>query len=117
MTVDLDALPITADPSELLAAADLEPAVVLARWLSQLPAWRSHAACVDTGPELFFPSRGQSIEPAVRICRSCPVRAECLADAMADPEWRDLGVRGGLSVRRRQMIRDAHRTSTGGEHP
>lgn len=48
--------------------------------------WMSSAACL-TGPhdpEVWFPVSGDPKHSiaAVRICKSCPVRPECLAYAM-----------------------------------
>lgn len=37
------------------------------------------ALCAQTDPELFFPEPRGSAEPALRICRRCPVREVCLA--------------------------------------
>lgn len=66
------------------------------RWLPG--PWVKDALCAQTDPEVFFPDRGQSTAPAIRICRHCPVRAECLAFAM---EHREQGVWGGLSQAQR----------------
>lgn len=71
--------------------------------------WRHRAACRDEDPELFFPI-GES-GPALRqagaalaVCARCPVRSECLTDAI---EKGDLyGVRGGLTERE---LRAEHR--------
>lgn len=61
------------------------------------PPWQEQGLCTQTDPELFFPVKGGTTIPAKRICRRCPVRAECLQDAL---EYLDpFGVRGGLSPR------------------
>jgi WhiB family transcriptional regulator, redox-sensing transcriptional regulator len=70
------------------------------------PHWRDQALCAETDPEVFFPEPGESADKARSICAQCPVRADCLTDALAR---RDVafGVRGGLSpVERRALIRD-----------
>ena len=65
--------------------------------------WVLSAACADVDdPEVFFPGRGVSTMAAKQVCVSCPVRAECLEDALERREYR--GVRGGLSARERQTL-------------
>jgi len=40
---------------------------------------------------------------AVAICKTCPVRFECLSDAISnDEQW---GVRGGMTVSQRQQLK------------
>jgi WhiB family redox-sensing transcriptional regulator len=58
--------------------------------------------CAQTDPELFFPEKGGSIVAAKRICRKCPVQAECLAFGLANRE--PFGVFGGLSTRERDRL-------------
>lgn len=49
--------------------------------------------CQITGPELFFADSPAETEQAKALCRDCPVRRECLADALERREpW---GVWGG----------------------
>lgn len=65
--------------------------------------WRHGAACVRADPELFFPLSGESQSSAMAYCEGCPVRSECLADALAGGHG---GIRGGLSEdARRQLLR------------
>jgi len=68
--------------------------------------WRYRAACCGTDLEVFFPGRGQSAEPARRICAGCPVRQPCLDYAIrhgiADGIW------GGLAERDRRALRSRH---------
>lgn len=71
-------------------------------------AWVEDAACARIDPELWFPITGslEDAEPAVRICRSCPVQEPCLADAMAWPASRDKdGIFGGLTADERAALR------------
>ena len=68
------------------------------------PAWHADAACNGVDPDLFFPARGVDVTSAVRVCNECPVRAECLAYALAAGEKH--GVWGGLSERQRRRIRN-----------
>lgn len=71
--------------------------------------WRVRAACRDTDPELFFPygTAGPALlqqAEAKRVCHQCPVRGECLTDALNQGE--EFGVRGGASeLQRRDMLR------------
>lgn len=44
--------------------------------------WTAHAACRGR-TELFFSGSHFRQRLAVEVCRSCPVRAQCLADAQA----------------------------------
>ncbi len=68
-----------------------------------IPRWHADAACLDTHPDLFFPLRGQPTAPAVAICSTCPVRADCLAFAI--DEGINHGIWGGLSARQRRALR------------
>lgn len=61
--------------------------------------WQDAAVCASVDPDLFFPETGGSTVTAKRLCRSCPVRAECLEYALANDE-RD-GIWGGYSERER----------------
>jgi WhiB family redox-sensing transcriptional regulator len=66
--------------------------------------WRKRAACLGMETNLFYthPTKAQ------RICRGCPVRTECLEDALAVEVHLDkrslTGVRGGKSPWQRQLI-------------
>ena len=68
--------------------------------------WREQAACKDDPiPDLWFvpPGDRHGIAAAKAICRRCPVAAECLAEAMADPSI--VGVWGGTTENQRAKIR------------
>ena len=64
--------------------------------------WAEDALCAQTDPELFFPDKGGTCAPARRVCARCPVRAECLQDALDTGER--FGIRGGLSERQRRKL-------------
>jgi WhiB family redox-sensing transcriptional regulator len=67
--------------------------------------WTKRARCTETDPEVFFPVKGESAQPAKAICARCEVRAHCLAHAIrADEEH---GVWGGLSRAERVQLRGA----------
>ena len=50
-------------------------------------SWREHAACLGHDVAMFFPERNAPTEPALAICATCPVRAECLDAADDDGIW------------------------------
>jgi WhiB family redox-sensing transcriptional regulator len=71
-------------------------------------AWRDHALCRDTDPDLFFPvgTTGVAlvqIEHAKAVCRQCKVTEACLDFALATNQ--DSGIWGGLSEEERRVIR------------
>jgi WhiB family redox-sensing transcriptional regulator len=78
-------------------------------------SWQERGRCRDLDPELFYPpldaetrqQRDAREEAAKAICASCPVRAECLAWALAADER--LGVWGGKNERERQLLPAAAR--------
>lgn len=65
--------------------------------------WREQALCAQADPEAWFVDKGGSTKPAKRVCARCPVRPECLTDALANDER--FGVRGGLSERERRRLK------------
>lgn len=69
--------------------------------------WRDDAACKDADTEMFFPDTyiAAELRPALALCRSCPVRRECLADALKSPIVDDHGIRGGLAESARAKLR------------
>lgn len=83
------------------------------------PAWRSHAACTEIGPEPFYPDphRPAEVEAAKRVCRGCPVRVQCLTDVLGWETGRRYGVVGGLSAaeRGRLAVRLRDADEAGGE--
>ena len=72
-------------------------------------AFMAFGACRGSDPDVFFPDRGESLEPAKRICAECVVRDECLEHALASGER--FGVWGGTSERERRRIRRDRRTA------
>ncbi|MEU5716301.1 WhiB family transcriptional regulator [Streptomyces sp. NPDC020403] len=70
--------------------------------------WRTHAACRDEDPDLFFPigSTGPALvqtEEAKAVCRQCPVREKCLDWALENGQ--DSGVWGGLDENERRALK------------
>ena len=70
--------------------------------------WRERAACRDVDPETFFPTaesgpeRDRQVATAKAVCARCPVRAECLGEALARIPY---GVAGGLTEHERRTLR------------
>lgn len=64
--------------------------------------WVADALCADDPPDSLF-VRGAAQRQARQRCLACPVRLECLADAL---QWEcDFGVWGGLTERERRALR------------
>jgi WhiB family transcriptional regulator, redox-sensing transcriptional regulator len=68
--------------------------------------WRYRAACRGADLEVFFPGRGESAEPARRICVRCPVREPCLEFAHGHGIVH--GIWGGLAERDRRALRSRY---------
>jgi len=81
---------------DMLDMADLIPA---------RPAWMALAACRGMPVETFVVKLGSTCEAARAVCADCPVTAECLSYALADPELE--GVWGGTSSSKRVVMRRA----------
>jgi WhiB family redox-sensing transcriptional regulator len=63
--------------------------------------WAPRAACKGTTPDQLF-VRGAEQNKAKQLCSSCPVRTECLAEALDNQiEW---GVWGGMTERERRAL-------------
>ena len=68
--------------------------------------WRDRGACLVVPTEVFFPGRGQSVEPAKAVCRACPVLAQCREYALGISDLK--GIWGGLAEDERQRLRRQH---------
>ena len=63
--------------------------------------WASQAACQASSPDKLF-VRGAEQNKAKQVCGACPVRTECLAEALDNQiEW---GVWGGMTERERRAL-------------
>ena len=63
--------------------------------------WASEAQCRGSRPDELF-VRGAAQNKAKQLCAGCPVRTECLAEALDNEiEW---GVWGGMTERERRAI-------------
>lgn len=72
--------------------------------------WWLHAECRGMDPAIFFPERGQDSRPAKACCAACPVRTQCLEDALEHDDHH--GIWGGTSERERRRIRYDRRRAT-----
>lgn len=64
--------------------------------------WQDRSLCREVDGEIFYPEKGESTQPAKRVCMGCEVRTECLSYALANREA--FGVWGGLSERERRRL-------------
>ena len=58
--------------------------------------WRDLAACAGRTDLEWFPHRHVRSPKALEVCSDCPVREDCLADALEDGVDQH-GIRGGLT--------------------
>lgn len=67
--------------------------------------WASQGACRQAQPDQLF-VRGAEQNKAKLVCTGCPVRTECLAEALDNQiEW---GVWGGMTERERRALVRKH---------
>lgn len=73
------------------------------------PDWRDRANCAGVSVTVFFhpegerdPERSRREARAKAFCRGCPVRVECLQEALADTN--SYGTWGGMSERERRQV-------------
>ena len=66
-------------------------------------AWTNQAACRGTDTEIFYPVTSDEEAEALSICATCPVRAQCLDDALRNRET--YGIWGGTTPEQRRRIR------------
>jgi hypothetical protein len=71
--------------------------------------WRLVAVCATVDPELFFPTAetgpvyDAQVIAAKRVCAGCPVRPECLTEALVRIPY---GIAGGLTEDERRTLAD-----------
>ncbi|MGI9092505.1 MAG: WhiB family transcriptional regulator [Mycobacteriales bacterium] len=63
--------------------------------------WASQALCRGANPDALF-VQGAEQNRAKRICAGCPVRTECLGDALDNRV--EFGIWGGLTERERRAL-------------
>lgn len=65
--------------------------------------WRDQAACRGTNTEDWFCEKLEA--RCLRVCASCPVRQQCLDDAMRTEHGQEAwGVRGGRTAATRMLM-------------
>jgi WhiB family redox-sensing transcriptional regulator len=73
--------------------------------------------CMTSDPDAWFPNmntgRSKEIVNVKMLCAQCPVRKQCLAYAMANPDLQ--GIWGGLGPQERWRLR-ASRKAQGQSH-
>ena len=71
--------------------------------------WALSALCSQTDPEAFFPEKGSSGVTARKVCEQCPVRAQCLREALKSqsymPDGRLHGIWGGYGEKTRSELK------------
>ena len=69
-------------------------------FLAEVSEWTLRAKCRDMADALF--PEGKDQKRARTVCAGCPVRSECLAEALDNRiEW---GVWGGMTERERRAL-------------
>lgn len=74
------------------------PPAHMSSWVTD---WSTHAACRTTDPDELF-VQGAAQNRAKAVCAGCPVRTECLADALDNRV--EFGVWGGMTERERRTL-------------
>ncbi len=103
----LQVVPAEVDPALRMAAqAQHDPAAQhdVAQPLALLfggSEWTVRAVCVGVDPDALFVT-GAAQREAAKICQACPVRLECLADAL--DHQIEYGVWGGMTERQRRAV-------------
>ncbi len=67
-------------------------------------SWHQRAACIGAH-ELMFREDADGIEEAKALCAMCPVRASCLAEALATDPSQDFHTWGGTTEKERRALR------------
>jgi len=74
--------------------------------------WRDRALCAEVGGDFWFPEAGAPAHIAKAICNRCPVKQECLFDALFEENELWHGIRGGATPKeRREMLRQRRDTA------
>ena len=89
-----------------------------------LRRWWEHAACKGMPIDLFIfefaePQILKKIKDAKAVCATCPVRTQCLEEALQYSTTRQecIGVWGGLTWRERQKLVQQRELSTNSATP
>lgn len=68
-------------------------------------SWMDYGACGETGGDIHFPAKGESVRDAKKVCAGCFVRQECGEHALANPGLTGFGIWGGMSLHERRRAR------------
>ena len=68
---------------------------------AEAQAWVSESACRNVDPDELFVT-GAAQNRAKAVCMGCPVRTECLSDALDNRV--EFGVWGGMTERERRAL-------------
>ena len=90
---------MTIAPARPTQSAPARPA---AGWVSD---WAALGACANEDPDALF-VQGAAQQSAKIVCQTCPVIAECLADALENRT--EFGVWGGMTERERRALLRRH---------
>lgn len=73
--------------------------------MAMMVDWATAAACREGDPDALF-VQGAEQNVAKKVCKGCPVRMECLADALDNRV--EFGVWGGMTERERRALLRKH---------
>jgi WhiB family redox-sensing transcriptional regulator len=73
--------------------------------MTMMVDWAAAAACRAGDPDALF-VQGAEQNVAKKVCKGCPVRMECLADALDNRV--EFGVWGGMTERERRALLRKH---------
>jgi hypothetical protein len=76
-------------------------------------SWVQLAACRGHDTRLWFSTDRFDQAVAVAVCRRCPVRVQCLAEAVKlEADGQPFGVRGGLTAAERALLLSGSQSSS-----
>jgi WhiB family redox-sensing transcriptional regulator len=86
------------------------PGMAAATGLALPGPWAGQALCAQADPDAWFPAKGEHslAKTAIRICRACPVRAQCLDYALSGADtWAGIatGIWAGTTPQQRNKLR------------
>lgn len=99
-TLPADAMPLERFLSVTEERSDMATTLSL---LFDRPGWWDEAACLGSGPALWFTGRGESQKEARQVCEGCPSRVPCGEAGLSEYH----GTWGGMSERARREERVA----------
>lgn len=67
--------------------------------------WHEAASCAQSGGDAWFPHLGEHAKEAIAICAACPVKRQCLEEALEVLPYNDFGIRAGTTPGQRWTMR------------